>query len=239
LFVNKYGVNAINRDRASIEISGSQNTPLSPNAKQAIAAITAYWADQYQIPWDQFPNAPQDGFSFVTWHEEFGPDNGQKKCPFDVVKGETPELIKMTADIMKQHQTQAVTPVPPSTDKYAPPITYPWLAQDDGKVHKVNGTRVLPLTLTYTTTRSTPRYQTGSKTGAKIGPNIAKGTTFKATRVFRSSEGITWIMTKYASRVLASALTPRVGVTATGRISIRNDEEGEPEIISDNVEAKA
>src|SRR6188768_1682569 len=151
LFVNKYGINAINRDRASIEISGSQDTPLSPKAKKAISDITAYWADQYQIPWDQFPNSPQDGFSFVCWHEEFGPDNGQKKCPFGVVKDATPELIEMTKAILKQYQTEAVKPVPPSTDKYAAPITYPWLAQDDSKVHDVNGTRVLPLSLTYTT----------------------------------------------------------------------------------------
>lgn len=111
-FVNKYGVNAINRDRASIEISGFQNTPLSPKAKQAVAAITAYWADQYEIPYDVFPISPKDGFSFVAWHEEFGPDLGQKKCPFEVVKAATPELIEMTRAIMKQYQTAGAEPAP-------------------------------------------------------------------------------------------------------------------------------
>lgn len=239
-FVNKYGINAINRDRASIEISGFQDTALSPKAKQAIAAITAYWADQYHVPWHTFPNVPQDGFSFVTWHEEFGPDQGQKKCPFDVVKAATPELIEMTAAILKQYQTQAVvTPKPPAA-RYAAPITYPWLAQEDGKVHTIGGTRVLPLTLTYTTTRSTPRYQKGSKSAEKIGPNIPKGTTFAAHRVFRSGDGITFVLTRYGSRVLASALLPRVGVTTSGRISVRYDGTGAPdEVIDDNVKESA
>jgi hypothetical protein len=111
-FVDKYGVNAINRDRASIEISGFQNTPLSEKSRQAIAELTAYWADQYHIPWDQFPIAPQDGFSFVVWHEEFGPDLGQKKCPFQVVKDETPALIERTRAILKTHQTAGTSPQP-------------------------------------------------------------------------------------------------------------------------------
>ncbi len=111
-FVNKYGIDAINRDQASVEVSGDQLTPLDEAARDAIAGITAYWADQYEIPWDQFPIAPQDGFSFVRWHEEFGPDNGQKRCPFDVVKHETPALIERTRAILKAAQGGTALPPP-------------------------------------------------------------------------------------------------------------------------------
>jgi hypothetical protein len=236
-FVNKYGANAVNKLRASIEISGNYDTPISDAVKQRVAEISAYWADQCQIPWNVYPIRPEDGFSFVCWHQEFtGPQ--EKVCPGAVVMNATNDIIARTAAILKQYQTQAVViPPTPKPDKYAAPVTYPWLSQDDGKVHEVGGTRVLPLTLTYTTTRSTPRYQRGSKQGAKIGPNIPKGTTFAANRVFRSNEGIAFVMTRYGSRVLASALMPRVGVTASGRISVRHDGTGAPEVISDNVEA--
>jgi hypothetical protein len=127
-FVDKYGINAINRDRASIEISGFQNTPLSDKSRRSIAAITAYWADQYRIPWDVFPISPQDGFSFVAWHEEFGPDEGTKKCPFEVVKAETPALIELTRMIMMQFQTgdQPLPPLPPPPKELVLPEGLTW-----------------------------------------------------------------------------------------------------------------
>jgi hypothetical protein len=110
-FAEKYGVNAINRDQASIEISGQYTTPLSEQARDAIAGITAYWADQYRIPWDVFPIAPQDGFSFVRWHQEFTLGTG-KVCPGAVVISETPALIERTRAILKKHQTAGASPQP-------------------------------------------------------------------------------------------------------------------------------
>jgi hypothetical protein len=110
-FAEKYGVNAINRDQASIEISGQYTTPLSEQARDAIAGITAYWADQYRIPWDVFPIAPQDGFSFVRWHQEFTLGTG-KVCPGAVVISETPALIERTRAILKKHQTAGTSPQP-------------------------------------------------------------------------------------------------------------------------------
>lgn len=131
-FVQKYGVDAINRDRASIEISGFQTTPLSAKAREAICGLTAYWADQYQIPWDKFPISPKDGFSFVCWHEEFGPDHGQKKCPFEAVKALTPAMIEQTAQIMKHYQVGSQI-VPVKT--YANPVLPDWWAESLKQVH--------------------------------------------------------------------------------------------------------
>jgi hypothetical protein len=241
--VNKVGVSSVNRTTKAIEISGNYDTPLDNDAKQAVAGLTAYFADQKHIPWDQFPAIPGENRSFVVWHQEITIGTG-KVCPGQVVMDATPEMIEMTANMMKQYQERDApvpepkpTPQPtPKPSKYAAPITYPWLTADDGKVHKVGTTRVLPLTLTYTATRSTPRYQKGSKQSDKIGPNIAKGTQFAAGRVFRSDEGVTFVLTPHASRVLASALLPRVSVTASGRISIRHEANDAPTVISDNVE---
>jgi hypothetical protein len=135
-------------------------------------------------------------------------------------------------------EEQPKPPKPPKTPTFPEPVTYPWLTQEDGTVHEVGGTRVLPLTLTYTATRATPRYQKGSKTSAKVGKNIPKGMRFRAHRVFRSAEGVTFVLTPHGTRVLASALLPRVGVTASGRISVRHEGTGAPEVISDHVETK-
>lgn len=125
-FLDKYagpsgiGVNVVNRDQASIEISGiGYTTALSQKAKQAVAALTAYWADQYRIPWDLFPIAPQDGFSFVRWHQEYTIGTG-KVCPGQVVMDATPEMIEMTRAILKLWQV--VTPgAPPDPTPEPPP----------------------------------------------------------------------------------------------------------------------
>jgi hypothetical protein len=233
-FTNKYGINAINRDRASIEISGFQNTALSPKAKQAVAAITAYWADQYGIPWDMFPNSPQDGFSFVVWHEEFGPDFGQKKCPFDVVKAATPEMIEMTAQIMKQYQTgEYVEPQTPDGTKYAAPITYDWLTAEEaakGLNRVIGETPVYYLPQVYTAIRSTPRKRQASGDEI-IGPPIEKDDTFKADYVFRY-ENTTYVLTPYGTRVRAAHLLPKVQISQRGSISIRRTKDGAPEPVN-------
>lgn len=103
-FINKYGVDAVNRDQVSIELSGFYNTALSEKSREAVVNLTAYFADQYQIPWDKFPIAPQDGFSFVRWHQEFtGPQ--EKVCPGEVVINETNALIERVRGVLKMWQT--------------------------------------------------------------------------------------------------------------------------------------
>jgi hypothetical protein len=111
-FVKKYGINAVNKYQASIEISGkTYDVPLSEKSRQAIAALTAYWADQYKIGWDTFPISAVDGFSFVRWHQEFCLGTG-KVCPGKVVIDETNALIERTRTILKHYQEAEVTPVP-------------------------------------------------------------------------------------------------------------------------------
>lgn len=102
-FINKYKIDAVNRDQVSTEVSGEYDTPLTEKSRQSIAALAAYFADQYGIPWNEFPIAPQDGFSFIRWHQEFtGPQ--EKACPGSVIMAETPDLIERTRAIMKRWQ---------------------------------------------------------------------------------------------------------------------------------------
>jgi chemotaxis response regulator CheB len=101
---------------------------------------------------------PADGFSFVRWHEEFGPDQGQKKCPFDVVKSETTALIERTRAIMKRYQAAGATdPVP----EPKPAIT--WKPGETG-VDEIHGTKVLRMMLEATLKRRTqPRVSANPK----------------------------------------------------------------------------
>jgi hypothetical protein len=123
-FVDRYGVNASQRDLVSIEISGQQTTPLTEKSRQAIAHLTAYWADQYRVPFDQFPAVPNENRSFVIWHEELTYGTG-KRCPFEVVKDETNALIERTRAILQRHQTSGEPmPVPPTVPPPAG-IDYP------------------------------------------------------------------------------------------------------------------
>lgn len=232
-FVRKYGINQVNRDQASIEVSGDQNTPLTEKSREAIAALTAYWADQYGIPWDAFPIAPQDGFSFVRWHQEFTIGSG-KKCPFSVVMNETDDLIERTRQIMKRYQTEPATqPETPDGTKFASPITYPWLAQEEaakGDDRKIGRTTVYYFPHVYTCIEETPRFQHAGADSPEIGPPVTPNTVFHADYVFRSNN-VSWVLTPYGTRIRASALMPKIQITKSGTISVRRKQPGNPEIV--------
>jgi hypothetical protein len=103
-FVDKYGVNAVNKRLTSLEISGYENTPIDDFAWGEIVHFVAYWADQCHIRYDQFPLNPATGISFLFWHQEFTIGTG-KLCPWDVVMSRTNELIKDVTAMLKQAQT--------------------------------------------------------------------------------------------------------------------------------------
>lgn len=102
-FIAKYGRNGINRLLTAIEISGFEGDQLSDKAIQQVAQLTAYWADQAQVPWDQFPFNPATGCSFTYWHSEFA----AKQCPFTVVKAITPDIVAKAREILRVAQTTA------------------------------------------------------------------------------------------------------------------------------------
>lgn len=107
-FVNqyapRYGLDAVNRFQASIEISGLHyEDPVTEEALQAVAALIAYWADQRKIRWSDFPIGPE-GYSFLRWHQEFTIGTG-KVCPGAVVMEATDRIIAFAKEIMRRYQT--------------------------------------------------------------------------------------------------------------------------------------
>ncbi len=109
-FVDKFGVNAINRDLIAIEISGMFDDPISDSTIDAVAAISAFWADQAHIPHDVYPMNPHTGVLYTYFHKEF---TNQKICPGPVVVGAIDEIIARTKAIMKRHQTRVTAPEAP------------------------------------------------------------------------------------------------------------------------------
>lgn len=100
-FHAKFGPNAINRDLIAIEISGLMDDPISDTTMNAVAAISAFWADQARIPHHTYPLNPHTGLLYTYWHREFA----IKDCPFSVVMSATSEIVERTKAMMKTHQT--------------------------------------------------------------------------------------------------------------------------------------
>jgi hypothetical protein len=103
----------VNRDQASLELSGTYKEPIlgwgvdepvGEAGRDAVAALIAYFADQFQIPHDQFPIVPGKDYSFVRWHHEFTRGTG-KFCPGKDVMDATDDIIARAKAILQVHQT--------------------------------------------------------------------------------------------------------------------------------------
>jgi hypothetical protein len=126
--VNKYGLNAVNRDGVSIEISGNYDTAVDGKAFEEIAHLMAYWWDQMRIPHTSAPINPATEISAVIWHQEFTLGTG-KVCPGKVVMDQTNALIARSKAILKVAQEagtpSATTTKPPTTPAPQPAPDYP------------------------------------------------------------------------------------------------------------------
>jgi hypothetical protein len=232
-FIAKYGVNGVNRDQVSIEISGYWATELTDASREAVIALTAHFADQYGIPWNEFPISRQDGFSFVRWHQEFcGPQ--EKPCPGSVVMEETQALFDRIRERLRQYQTSDGATAPVATGpQYAAPITFDWLAAEEaakGLDRAINTTPVYYFPNVYVAIEETPRNQHAGPDSPAIGPPIEQGTQFRADYVFRSRD-ISWILTPYGTRVRAAALLPKIQITTDGTISVRRTPDARPDVV--------
>jgi hypothetical protein len=117
LFWQRYGTSAINRDLVSIERSGNGTTALTPKSRAAIVALTAYYADQYKVPWTDFPFVvPEGRRSFVLHHGEINAGK-RNTCPGPIVEQQTNDMILQVKEILRQYQTGIISkpgePVPP------------------------------------------------------------------------------------------------------------------------------
>jgi hypothetical protein len=101
--------NVVNRDQVSIEIAGFYGDPISAACKDAVAALSAHFADAFRIPWDSYPLVPGKAYNFTRWHNEFcGME--VKPCPGRVVMNETTDIINRTIAILKRFQVDERAP---------------------------------------------------------------------------------------------------------------------------------
>lgn len=185
-FVNLYGVNAVNRDGVSIEISGNGSTALDAKARAAVVALTAYWADQYgkvlaakgrKFDYTTWPFVPdEDNRSFVCYHGEFY-DGKRNSCPGPVVEAATDGMFAEIKALLQQYQAKVETPSTPEEPVYATPKKP---AAGDSTV---NGRIFLAHAQEYTTLAAvTPRIYSDPGSDP-TGPDIAKGAKVKTSHV--------------------------------------------------------
>jgi hypothetical protein len=179
--------NAVNRNQTAIEIAGDYGMPLSDAAKRTIIALTAYWADQAEVPWDSFPIIPARGYSFVTWHNEYcGLD--YKKCPGDVVMNNTDEMIAGVVDILKVAQTSGVT--------YQPPHPWPaWNGLDSGDF------KALRRTVKVKRGGGAECYTRASRDLPRSGPNIPVNTLVPVIYAIKADDGSRWYVHEAGHRM--------------------------------------
>lgn len=116
-FVQKLGVNAINRNMVSIERSdGGEYATQGMSEKQfeSLAKLTARWFDYDRVPWDLYPFNPHVACVTHMLHKEFA----TKDCPFPPVYNRIDELQNRIRAILKAGQTA-------STDPSVPPVVTP------------------------------------------------------------------------------------------------------------------
>jgi hypothetical protein len=211
LEANNWDLDVVNRDQASIEISGNYDTPLSEKARASIAGITAYWADQARIPWNEFPIIPGTGMSFVRWHQEYTIGTG-KVCPGQQVMNETSALIQRTAGIMKRYQTsgQVVTPKPPA---YAEPDLPSWFQDSTTERYPTdnshNGVKLYVARRNYVATHGTRRLSKPDGTAERSGPNVAVREKVHGERITGDNK---WVLTNDGHWIAANRLSPRITV---------------------------
>ncbi len=115
LYVRRFGTHAINTKLVSIERSdgGDISTPMSAKQFERICALTAYWFDYAQVPWDTFPVHPRYDIVTHFLHSEFA----TKNCPFPAVSNRFGEIQNRVRQILKAAQTaeEVEGPLPPIT----------------------------------------------------------------------------------------------------------------------------
>jgi hypothetical protein len=98
-FVNRFGVNAVNRDLRSIEHAGFSREVLNERIIQLSIELMAYLADQDRIRWDAWPYGPE-GQILTYAHREFA----TKSCPGDWFVNQIGRMIDAVGARLRQYQ---------------------------------------------------------------------------------------------------------------------------------------
>ena len=110
--VDKYGINVVNRDGVSVEVSGT-NEPLDDFSWGELVKLCAYWIDYMKVPYTSLPTNPHTGIDVLVWHQEFTIGTG-KKCPFQWLMDNTNRLYADIAVYLKPFQEGTASSPPPA-----------------------------------------------------------------------------------------------------------------------------
>jgi hypothetical protein len=215
-FVAKYGVNAVN-DCVSWEVDGFYGDPWSVKAMQIAAQACAHYAHNYGITWEQFPIHPDEGFSFVRWHQEYTIGTG-KICPGAVVMNQTSAWIEMVRAVMKAYQTAGTEePKPiPTPPTYTAPVLPDWweraLESPRPSDAMVDGVRWFTVRRRAEAIRNANRYSRPDTAAPKSGPKVLTREKIGVERWFRDKDGAIWIVEDAGHFVKASAFTPAISL---------------------------
>ncbi|MDQ3540360.1 MAG: N-acetylmuramoyl-L-alanine amidase [Chloroflexota bacterium] len=124
--IDKYGINAVNRDGISIELSGFWVTPVDAFSWREYVKLIAYWVDYMRIPHASLPVNPHTGINAFIWHQEFTIGTG-KVCPGVYLMDRTKQLYADVAAYLKPFQEGTVpapTPTPTPVPEPAPAPLY-------------------------------------------------------------------------------------------------------------------
>jgi hypothetical protein len=109
--VAKYGIDVVNRDGVSVEISGYYDDAIDDASWKKLVALCAYLADEMEVPYTSLPINPHTGINLLIWHQEFTIGTG-KICPGLWVMNNTDRLYKDIAAYLKPYQEGSVVPEP-------------------------------------------------------------------------------------------------------------------------------
>lgn len=110
-YFNRYGISAVNRDVASVEIAGYYDDPVPMSDLDRVIETVAWIADRARISWRIWPKN-NDGIHCLLGHFEFSP----KLCPGSVVIGLMPEIEERVFTRLRFDQGgmgQSPAPPPP------------------------------------------------------------------------------------------------------------------------------
>lgn len=197
-YVDRFGIDAVNRDTEACEISGQLSTPLDEASRTAIAARLAWRADQYgaeltkkgeQFDYSTFPYIPSQSRNFTIWHQEFTIGTG-KTCPGPVVMQETAALIARAKVILEKYQTGSVTPQPEPEPVYADAAPIPAGSQNlNGYIFLAPGGK--------TVQADTYPFVYADKDSVPTGPKLKKGTKITQDQIqqyVQGSDGAIWVV---------------------------------------------
>jgi hypothetical protein len=209
--IAKVGVANVNRTTKAIEISGeTYDVPLDDAARESIVNLTAYFADQKRIPWNEFPIIPGTDRSFVCWHNEIT-GTAYKLCPGAVVMNETSALINRVAMRLKEYQVgSVVTQPPPYAESQLPDWWDESVASPYPGDQSEDGTKFYVCRRNYVAKTGTRRLSAPDGDAPRSGPNLKTGEKVHGER--RVVNGSQWVLTVDGHFISGSKLSPPVRI---------------------------